>query len=64
MNVKAVSKLADGDRNTASTEVVAALDHAGDLRSAEETLDLALFDRIPLLHFCAGGFEGVGVLLL
>ena len=64
MNVKAVGKLANGDGNTASTEVVAALDHAGDLRSAEEALDLALFDRIPLLHFCAGGFEGVGVLLL
>ena len=64
MNVEAVSKLADGDGNAASTEVVAALDHAGDLRSAEEALDLALFDRIALLHFCAGGFEGVGVLLL
>ena len=64
VDVQAVGQFADGNGNAASAEVVAALDHAGDFRTAEQALNLAFFDRVPLLHFCAGGFQRVDVLVL
>ena len=57
-----VGKLADGNRNTARAEVIAALDEAGCLGVAEKTLKLALLGRVTLLNLCAAvGKRGRGV---
>ena len=56
---QAVRQFADGHRNTAGAEVVAAADQAGDLRLAEQTLQFPFFRRVALLHFAAAGFNGL-----
>ena len=58
INAQAVRELADGHRYAARAEVVAAQDHARDLRVAEQALQLALLGRIALLHLRAAGGEG------
>ena len=61
---EAVGELTDGDGDTAGTEVVAALDHEGDLRVAEQALDLALRRRVALLDLCAAGRQRLFRVLL
>ena len=61
VDLEAVGQLADGDRNAACTEIVAALDHAAGLGVAEQALDLALDRRVALLHFRAARFDGLEV---
>ena len=58
VDCQTVSKLTDGNGDTACTEVVAALDHPGCIRVAEQTLQLALLRSITLLNFCAAGGQG------
>ena len=53
VDLKAVSQLAYGDTDSARTEVVAPLDHAGRNAVTEKSLDLALFRSITLLHLGA-----------
>ena len=61
VDLEAVGQLADGDRNAARAEIVAALDHAAGLGVAEQTLDLALDRGVALLHFRATRFDGLEV---
>ena len=57
VDVQAVSQLADGNGNTARTEVIAPLDHAGCFAVAEQSLKFPLFRSVTLLHFCAAVFQ-------
>ncbi len=61
---KAFSQFADGDRDAAGAEVVAALDHPGCFRVPEQPLQLALFRRVAFLHLCAAGFDGLDIVRL
>ena len=61
---KTVGQLADSNGYTACTEVVAAFDHCGYGRVAEQTLDFAFGWRITLLYLCAAAHEGVNGVLL
>ena len=59
-----VGQLPDGNGHAACAEVVAALDHPGNLRIPEQALELPLHRRIALLDLCAAvlqGFQGVGL---
>ena len=60
IDVQTVCQLADGNGYTACAKVVAAANHAGCLRIAEQTLNLALFRRIALLYLCAAGLQRFG----
>ena len=61
---KPVSQLADGNGHTASTKIVAAFDHAADLRIAEQALNLALRRRIAFLHLSAAARQRLLRMLL
>ena len=64
VDVEAGGQFADGYAHAAGAEVVGLLDEAGDLRTAEQALELALLGGVALLHFAAAGLEGrLGVLL-
>ena len=56
-DVQAAGEFAYGHAHAASSEVVALLDEARDLRTAEEPLQLALFGGITLLHLAAAGLQ-------
>ncbi len=64
VDAQPIGKLADGHRNAARAEVVAALDQAACLAAAEQALDLALLGRVALLHLGAAGLQAVEVVLL
>ena len=64
LNIQTVCELADGDGNTAGTEVVAALDQQTGFRIAEQALELALFRRVAFLDLCTAGFQGCGGMCL
>ena len=57
VNVQAVSQLADGNGHTARAEVVAALDQAAGVLTAEQTLQLALNGGVALLHLGTAGLK-------
>ncbi len=64
IDLQAVCQLADGDGDTARAEVIALFDEAGDLGTAEQSLELALCGGIALLNFRAAGGQrllGVGL---
>ena len=54
---KARSQLSDGYRHAACSKIVTLLDKAGHLRTAEQSLDLALCGRISLLYLSAAGLD-------
>ena len=62
VDIQSVGKLTDGHRYAARAKIVAALDHPTGLAVAEEALELALLGSVALLHFCAAGLHGVGVM--
>ena len=57
---KAGCQFADGNGNTAGTEVIALLDDLRHLRAAEHSLQLALGRCITFLHLCAAGLQRLG----
>ncbi len=57
IDIQPVRQLADGNRYAARAEVIAAPDHAGNLRVPEQALELTLFGGVALLHLCAAGFQ-------
>ena len=57
IDIKAVSKFTNSNRNTARTKVVTPLDHTGSFGIAEKSLELSFFRSITLLYFCTAGFE-------
>ncbi len=61
VDVQAVGQLADGDRDSAGAEVVAALDQAAGVLAAEEALELALHGRVALLDLGAVLLDGLDV---
>ena len=58
VDLKTGCQFADGDRNAAGTEIIAALDHQGSVLVAEQPLKLSFFRRITFLDFRAAGFQG------
>ncbi len=62
INGQAVAQLANGNRNAASAEVVAALDQAARIAAAEQALNFALNGSVALLHLGARGLDAVNVL--
>ena len=61
---KACCQLADGNGNTAGTEVVTLLNQVAYLTAAEQSLQLTLGRRITLLYFRTAGIDGFGRMLL
>ena len=64
VDLQAVGQFADRYGDTARAEVIALLDQAGNLGTAEEALEFALGGGIALLYFRAAGgqgFLGVGL---
>ena len=61
---QAGSQLADGHGNAAGTKVVAALDQAGNLSVAEQTLNLPFLRGIALLNLGGHGLQGFHVVAL
>ena len=59
IDLQTVGQLADGHGDAARAEVIALLDEAGDLRPAEETLELALGRGIALLDLRAAAGQGL-----
>ena len=57
LNGKAVRQLADGNADAACAKIVAALDELGNLRVAEQALQLALGRRVTLLNLRAANFN-------
>ena len=57
VDLKAISEFADGDRDTAGTEVVAALDELRRFGVAEQSLEFALFGSVTLLDLGTAGVE-------
>ena len=51
IDIQAVSKLANGNGNAASTEIVATLDQTACVTATEQTLQLTLDRSVTLLHF-------------
>ena len=64
VDVESVRKLADRDGYAACAEVIAAFDQPGSLGVSEQSLELALFGRIALLHLSAAVFDRVAVMRL
>ncbi len=56
--METVRELADGNRNTARAEVVAAFDELCCVGVAEQSLQFALFGRVALLHFRTALLQG------
>ena len=54
-----VRQLANGHRDAACAEIVAALYHQRGLFGAEQALQLALYGRVALLHFGAACFQAL-----
>ena len=57
VDVQAVGQLANSHRHAAGAEVVAALDHAAGVPTAEQALNLALHGRVALLHLGPAAFQ-------
>ena len=64
IDAQTVGELADGHRNAARAEVVAAFDQAARLATTEQALNFALLGRISLLHLGAARLQAVKVVLL
>ena len=64
VDIQAVGQLADGDRDAAGTEVVAALYHLAGVLAAEQALQLALDGRIALLHLRTAVLKAVQLVRL
>ena len=64
VDLQTIGQLADGDGHAARAEVIAALDKAGDLTVAEQTLDFALFGGVALLDLARHGGEGLQIVAL
>ena len=60
IDTKTVCQFTDGNGNTAGTEVIAALDQAGRLGIAEQSLKLSLLGGITLLNLRTAGGQGFG----
>ena len=59
VDIQAVGQLADGDRDAAGAEVVAALDHLAGVFAAEQALQLALDGGVALLDLSTAVLEAV-----
>ena len=59
INFKAVCQLSDSYRHAACAKVVTLLDQPADFLSAEQSLDLTLGRRIPLLYLRSAGSRGL-----
>ena len=64
INIQSLGKLADGNRYTARTKVVAAFDEPAGISVPEEALELTLLGCIALLHLGSAGFNGMNVVSL
>ena len=58
VDFQAVCQLTDGNRHTACTKVIAALNQATGLGIAEQALKLPLLGSVALLHLGAAAFQG------
>ena len=57
IDMQAICQLTDCNGYTAGSEVIAPLDQTGCTRITEQSLQLALFRGISLLHFCTASFQ-------
>ncbi len=59
VNLQTIGQFANGDADSAGTEIIAAPHQAGELGFAEEVLNIALDGGIAFLHFGAAFLHGV-----